>query len=103
MHTRRRHPILWGPAVLVGLTVSVVLGLLLTNHDDPSYTCRHVAIVEVINPEPEETAAFRADFFDTGHACNRDARIHVGAAAALLALSGLATTLWYRRRVRRER
>jgi hypothetical protein len=98
----RRRPFLWGPAAVVAISVLLALGLMLTNHDDPSYSCGHVAIVDVINPEPEGSPAFRANFFDAGHACNRDARVHVGAAAVLLVIGGLASGLWTRRRSRDE-
>lgn len=80
--------------------ILLVLGLLLTHHDDPSYSCKHAAIVDLINPEPQGSAAFAADFFDAGRACNRDARIHVAAAGAVLAGGALATGLWLRRRNR---
>jgi hypothetical protein len=98
----RRHPFLWGPAVLLSLSVLLALGLLLTNHDDPSYSCRHVAVVDVINPEPESTAAFPGDAFDSGHACNRDARLHAGAAGVLVVLGGFVTSYWVRRRNRSQ-
>jgi hypothetical protein len=80
------------------VVLAIVSVLLLTNHDDPSYSCRGSAIVDVLNPEPDGSTSFRAVAFDAGHACNRDARVHVAIAGVALVVGLGAAALWFRRK-----
>jgi hypothetical protein len=94
-----------GPAVLVsaGLLLALLL-LLLPLSTDGSYTCRRSsALTDFINPEPEAPASFRANFFDSGYACNRDAEHRGELTAISLSPFIIAATTWaivFRRRSR---
>jgi hypothetical protein len=87
-----------GPLAVLLLGGVVSLILLFTNHTDGSYTCRGSSIAGVIKPEPEASAAFRRDFFDSGRQCNLQARANVGAGAGGLLISTGGAFLWHRRR-----
>ncbi|HEU5034877.1 MAG TPA: hypothetical protein VFT62_09000 [Mycobacteriales bacterium] len=91
-----------GPLALLAAGITLSALLLLTNHDDPSYSCRGSAIADVVNPEPEGSAAFRRNFFDSGRQCNRDARVHVAAAGTVLVMCTIGSHFWWRRRRNRR-
>lgn len=90
------------PAWVVLAALGLILAFLSLPLDgDGSYSCRGSAIGDVINPEPEDSAAFRAEFFDSGWACNHEARHRAEGGAVVLGLILLANTTWAVRR-RRE-
>jgi hypothetical protein len=48
----------------------------------------------VINPEPQESAAFRAEFFDAGWVCHRSAQHRAEGAAAIFGVPIAAGVTW---------
>ena len=92
--------LLVGPVLCALVTVLFVVPLLLVNSGH-GYRCRGSAIGDVINPEPQDSALFRRDFFDSGRACNRQARRQVAGAAVIAGIGGVTTAVWARRRARR--
>jgi hypothetical protein len=87
--------------VLAGLGLALLL-LLLPLSTDGSYTCdRSSALTDFIKPEPEAPASFRANFFDSGYACNQDAEHRGALTAVAFAPFIIAATTWavvFRRR-----
>ena len=74
--------------------LGVVLAFLSLPIDGDSYGCRGSALTDVIHPEPEASAAFRAEFFDSGRACNQDARRRADIGAVALGLFAATGTTW---------
>jgi hypothetical protein len=94
-----RLPVSRFTAVVVVVAALFVVPLLTLTDHDPSYSCRAGALMDVLHPEPEQSAAFRAEVgFDSGHACNRAARSQVAAAVCIIAVGGLVIAVQHRRR-----
>jgi hypothetical protein len=91
------------PAYLIlGGLVLVLAFLLIPLVTDGSYSCRGSALEDVINPEPQESTAFRANFFDPAWVCNHRAQHRAERSAAAFGVfvaAGVACGLARRRRV----
>jgi hypothetical protein len=98
--SRVRH-LFAGPVIVAVLAVAVALPLLLVNEGDGSYSCRGSAIVDLVHPEAVGSAGFRANFFDSGWQCNRQARQQSAVAGAVLIVGfGLSGAWGWRRRAK---
>ena len=90
------------PAWLIIGALGLTLAFLLIPLDtDGSYSCRGSALGDVINPEPEGSAAFRANFFDSGWVCNQRAQHRaegVGGAFGVVAVAAVTWAVLRRRR-----
>ena len=89
------------PAYLIlGILALFLVFLLIPLNTDGSYSCRGSALQDVVNPEPQESAAFRANFFDSGWVCNHRAqhRAEGAGVAFCVVIAGSATWGVIRRR-----
>jgi len=82
------------PAFLILGTLALLLAFLSIPIDGDGYSCRGSALGDVINPEPEGNAAFRAEFFDSGRACNHRAQHRAGGAGVVLGVVVAAGATW---------
>ena len=90
--------------IVAVLAVAIALPLLLVNQGDGSYSCRGSTIVDLVHPEPEGSADFRANFFDSGWQCNRQARQQSAVAGAVLLVGfGFSGAWGWRRRASSRR
>jgi hypothetical protein len=92
-----------GPRWFALLTLMLVVVLLAMPTGDGSYSCKRPPGWLLVRPASQESAQFRADFFDDGYQCNRDAQHRGVEAGVVLLFGGLFVGAWSRRRRLRGR
>jgi len=90
-------------ATIAVVALLLVTPLLLTNWHDETYSCHAGALVDVLHPEPQMGADFRREVaFDSGYACDQEARRQVEAAGVIVTAALLAIVVRARRASRQK-